>query len=98
MRVSDNDIIKVKDTSGYGYDGIITGSLTLEVSSPRYNRDTKFGGHNCYFLAIFQKNCQIKQPENIFLVSGSEQTMPMVIRIWRRTSIFSVIHSPHAFS
>ena len=41
----------VYDGSGYGNDGIITGTLTSDSSSARYNKDTKFGGHNCYFLS-----------------------------------------------
>ena len=37
---------KITDSSGYGYDGTINGTLTLDNTTPRYQKCTKFDGQS----------------------------------------------------
>ena len=71
----------VYDCSGYGIDGTITGSLTIDSNSPRYNKNTKFGGHNCYFLAKnpFYNNVQPCTFAFWFKPNASNQTYNTII-------------------
>lgn len=55
VRVSDNEIITIKDDSGYRNDGTIGGKLTVGLPSPKYNRSTSFSASNNTYIAVGQK-------------------------------------------
>ena len=47
---------------------------------------------------MYKPRACMMQHGNIFRTSGFARTISMVIQIWKRTSTFSVIHSPQVFS
>lgn len=71
----------VTDCSGYLVNGNITGTLTPENGSPRYESCTKFGGHNCYFLAKnpFYNNVQPMTVAFWFKPSASNNSYNTII-------------------